>query len=72
MCTIFVHPWTERVLRSKSIEFGSAGASWRALALKINRCTQYLKPQNQRVQKVMSQRSAGSCTHANAFPGMPQ
>ena len=30
-----------------------------------------LKPQNQRVQKVMSQRSAGSCTRctrANAFP----
>ena len=35
-------------------------------------CTQYQKPQNQRVQGVMSQRSAGSCTRctrANAFPG---
>ena len=25
-------------------------------------------PQNQQVQKVMSQRSAGLCTRANAFP----
>ena len=34
-------------------------------------CTYYQKPQNQRVQKVMSQRSAGlctRCTRANAFP----
>ena len=31
----------------------------------------YYKPQNQQVQKVMSQRSAGSwtrCTRSNAFP----
>ena len=34
-------------------------------------CTQYQKPQNQRVQKVISQSSAGlctRCTRVNAFP----
>ena len=38
-------------------------------------CTQYQKPQNQRVQKVMSQRSAGlctRCTRVNAFPDFPK
>ena len=42
----------------------------RALALKNCGRQQYLEPQNLRVQKLMSQRSTGSCTcctHANAF-----
>ena len=36
-------------------------------------CTQYQRLQNQRVQKVMSQRSAGlctRCTRSNAFPAL--
>jgi hypothetical protein len=45
-------------------KFGSAGA--------VCSIKESSGPQNQRVQKVMSQRSAGSCTlctRANAFPG---
>ena len=55
-------------------EFGSAGAgaSWRALGLKTAgaHSTRSLKISG--VQKVMFQRSVGSCTRctrANAFPG---
>ena len=57
-------------------EFGyaGAGASWRYLGLKTGGAhKQYQKPQNQQVQRVMSQRSVGSCTRctrADAFPGI--
>ena len=43
-------------------EFGSAGA--------VCSIEDSSGPQNQRVQKVMSQGSTGSCTRANALPGL--
>ena len=74
-CPIFLffisHTWTEEFRQIFEIKDpGNALGIWicgcrcilECFGSQNSGCIQYQKPQNQRVQKVMSQRSAGSCT----------